>query len=69
MRVRNAVWRPPFVMYYRTTSLPAVRDDLTAAGFTLAAVALTALGQHKNGSPRCRLLIARKVARGPVDHV
>jgi hypothetical protein len=35
MHVRNAVWRPPFVMYYRTTPFPAVRDDLTAAGFTV----------------------------------
>jgi hypothetical protein len=38
MRVRNAVWRPPFVMYYRTSPLPAVRDDLAAAGFTATAV-------------------------------
>ena len=35
MRVRNAVWRPPFVMYYRTCPLPAVRADLTATGFTV----------------------------------
>ncbi|MGH3292144.1 MAG: class I SAM-dependent methyltransferase, partial [Trebonia sp.] len=33
MRVRNAVWRPPFVMYYRTWPLRAVHRDLTAAGF------------------------------------
>src|SRR6185503_5096036 len=38
MRVRNAVWRPPFVMYYRTTPFPAVRDDLTTAGFTVGTV-------------------------------
>jgi len=25
MRVRNAVWRPPFVMYYRTCPLSVVR--------------------------------------------
>jgi len=62
MRVRNAVWRPPFVMYYRTSPLPAVRDDLTAAGFTVRAVALTALGRHRHGSPRCRLILARKPA-------
>ncbi len=37
MRVRNAVWRPTFVMYYRTTPLPAVCGDLTAAGFTVRA--------------------------------
>jgi ubiquinone/menaquinone biosynthesis C-methylase UbiE len=52
MRVRNAVWRPPFVMSYRTTPLPAVRDDLTAAGFTTTAVDLA-------GGPPC-LLLGRK---------
>lgn len=62
MRVRNAVWRPPFVMYYRTSPLSAVCNDLTAAGFTVRAVALTALGQQRNGSPRCRLILARKPA-------
>ncbi|MFD0744834.1 class I SAM-dependent methyltransferase [Phytohabitans flavus] len=62
MRVRNAVWRPPFVMYYRTTPLPALRDDLTAAGFTVTTVAVTGLGRHRDGSPRCRLILARKPA-------
>jgi ubiquinone/menaquinone biosynthesis C-methylase UbiE len=62
MRVRNAVWRPPFVMYYRTSPLPAVRDDLAAAGFAVTTVALTALGRHRDGSPRCRLVLARKPA-------
>jgi SAM-dependent methyltransferase len=38
MRVRNAVWRPLFVMYYRTCSLHAVRNDLTASGFTVTTV-------------------------------
>jgi hypothetical protein len=51
MRVRNAVWRPPFVMYYRTSPLPAIRTDLTAAGFTVRAVALTALGRHPGRQP------------------
>jgi SAM-dependent methyltransferase len=60
MRVRNAVWRPPFVMYYRTSPLSAVRDDLRAAGFTVRAVALTALGRYRDGSPRCGLVLARK---------
>jgi ubiquinone/menaquinone biosynthesis C-methylase UbiE len=64
MRVRNAVWRPPFVMYYRTTPLLAVQDDLTAAGFAVEASALTALGRHRDGSPRCWLVLARK----PADH-
>jgi ubiquinone/menaquinone biosynthesis C-methylase UbiE len=62
MRVRNAVWRPPFVMYYRTRALAGVLHDLTAAGFTATAEALTALGQHRDGSPRCRLILARKPA-------
>ncbi|MER7445079.1 class I SAM-dependent methyltransferase [Micromonospora avicenniae] len=62
MRVRNAVWRPPFVMYYRTSPLVAVRDDLTAAGFTVRAVPLTALGRRRDGSPRCQLVLARKPA-------
>jgi ubiquinone/menaquinone biosynthesis C-methylase UbiE len=62
MRVRNAVWRPPFVMYYRTSPLLAVRDDLEAAGFTVRTVALTVLGRHRDGGPRCRLIIARKPA-------
>jgi ubiquinone/menaquinone biosynthesis C-methylase UbiE len=60
MRVRNAVWRPPFVMYYRTWPLPAVRDDLTASGFTVTTTPLTALGRRRDGSPRCRLVLARR---------
>jgi hypothetical protein len=49
-------------MYYRTSPLLTVRDDLTAAGFTATAVVLTALGRHRDGSPRCRLILARKPA-------
>ena len=60
MRVRNAIWRPPFVMYYRTTPLAALRHDLTAAGFTAEAIALTALGRRRDGSPRCWLMLGRK---------
>lgn len=60
MRVRNAVWRPPFVMYYRTTTLLPVRDDLMAAGFTVRAVPLTAFGAHRDGSPRLGLVLGRK---------
>jgi SAM-dependent methyltransferase len=59
MRVRNAVWRPPFVMYYRTCPLHAVRNDLTASGFTVTTLPLTALGRREDGSPRCRLVLAR----------
>jgi ubiquinone/menaquinone biosynthesis C-methylase UbiE len=61
MRVRNAVWRPPFVMYYRTCPLRAVCDDLTASGFTVSTVPLTTLGRRADGSPRCRLVVARRV--------
>jgi ubiquinone/menaquinone biosynthesis C-methylase UbiE len=60
MRVRNALWRPPFVMYYRTWPLHAVRAELTASGFTVTTVSLTALGRGEDGSPRYRLVIARK---------
>ncbi len=59
MRVRNAVWRPPFVMYYRTCPLHAVRDDLTAAGFTVTTVPLTAPCHHEAGSQH-RLVLARR---------
>jgi SAM-dependent methyltransferase len=62
MRARNAVWRPPFVMYYRTCPLHAVRDDLTASGFTVATVPLTALGRREDGSLRCRLVLARRAS-------
>jgi SAM-dependent methyltransferase len=60
MRVRNALWRPPFVMYYRTWPLHAVRSDLTASGFTVTTVPLTALGRREDGSPRYRLVLARR---------
>ncbi len=63
MRVRNAVWRPPFVMYYRTCPLHAVRDDLTASGFTVTTLPLTALGRRADGSPWGRLVLARRASR------
>jgi ubiquinone/menaquinone biosynthesis C-methylase UbiE len=59
MRIRNAVWEPPFIMYYRTGPLHLVRSELTAAGFNVTAVPLTALGTRKDGSPRARLILAR----------
>jgi ubiquinone/menaquinone biosynthesis C-methylase UbiE len=62
MRVRNAVRRPPFVMYYRTWPLHAVRNDLTASGFAVTTVPLLALGRREDGSPRCRLVLARKAS-------
>jgi SAM-dependent methyltransferase len=60
MRARNAVWHPPFVMYYRTCPLSSVRADLTAAGFTVTTVPLAALGPRPDGGPRFRLVLARK---------
>ncbi|MGW0365325.1 methyltransferase domain-containing protein [Streptomyces sp. NPDC002990] len=80
MRVRNAVWRPPFVMYYRTFPLSGVRRDLQAAGFTVETVPLEHFGRRPvtsprpggpaEGSPRWRLVLARAapgrgVARAP----
>ena len=62
MRVRNAVWRPPFVMYYRTCPPHAVRNDLTASRFTVTTVPLTALGRRGDGSPRYRLVLARRAS-------
>jgi SAM-dependent methyltransferase len=59
MRVRNLVWRPPFVMYYRTFPLGAVLDDLGRAGFTVTLTPLDAFGRRPDGSPRCRLVLAR----------
>ncbi|MFG1945356.1 class I SAM-dependent methyltransferase [Nonomuraea sp. NPDC048826] len=60
MRVRNAVWRPPFVMYYRTCPLPTIHDELTTTGFSVTTVPLTALGTRDDGTPRCHLVLARK---------
>jgi SAM-dependent methyltransferase len=62
MRARNAVWRPPFVMYYGTCPLHAVRDDLTAAGFIVTTVPLAALGRREDGSPRYRLVLGRRAS-------
>jgi SAM-dependent methyltransferase len=51
LRVRNAVRRPPFVMYYLTCAPDAVRRDLAAAGLAVSAVPL---------GPRCELLLGRR---------
>ncbi|MFG2892526.1 class I SAM-dependent methyltransferase [Streptomyces sp. NPDC048248] len=60
MRVRNALWRPPFVMYYRTWPLGPVREDLLRAGFRVELLPLEELGRRGDGSPKCRLVVARK---------
>jgi ubiquinone/menaquinone biosynthesis C-methylase UbiE len=63
MRVRNAVWRPPFVMYYRTCPPHAVLNDLTTSGFAVTTVPLTALGRREDGSPQYRLVLACKASK------
>ncbi len=60
MRARNAVWRPPFVMYYRTCPLSALRTELTGSLFTVTTIPLTALGRRADGSPPYGLVLARK---------
>ncbi|MEU3463527.1 class I SAM-dependent methyltransferase [Streptomyces sp. NPDC006733] len=60
MRVRNALWRPPFVMYYRTFPLRGVRDDLVGAGFRVELLPLEEFGRRPDGSPHCRLVVARR---------
>lgn len=51
MRVRNAVWRPKFVMYYRTHPRPALFADLANAGFTVETTPMPGVGE---------LIIARR---------
>ncbi|MGW7460570.1 class I SAM-dependent methyltransferase [Streptomyces sp. NPDC054797] len=60
MWMRNAVWRPPFVMYYRTFPFGGVREDLRAAGFTVETVPLEQFGRLPGGAPRWRLVLARR---------
>jgi ubiquinone/menaquinone biosynthesis C-methylase UbiE len=61
MRVRNAVWRPPFVMYYRAFRLGDVRRELEGAGFRVGLQALPEFGRRGDGSPRVRLVRAVRV--------
>ncbi|TJZ57400.1 class I SAM-dependent methyltransferase [Streptomyces piniterrae] len=60
MRIRNALWRPHFVMYYRTFRLADVRAELAGAGFDVRLHALPELGRRPDGSPRCRLVVATR---------
>ncbi|MER5205400.1 methyltransferase domain-containing protein [Streptomyces sp. NPDC002825] len=64
MRLRNAVWRPPFVMYYRTFRLADVRARLEETGFEVTLTPIEPLGRRADGSPHCRLVVARKRGRG-----
>ena len=58
MRVRNALWRPPFVMYYRAFRLGDVRRELEHAGFQVGLEALPEFGRRSDGSPCVRLVRA-----------
>ncbi|MER6998827.1 methyltransferase domain-containing protein [Streptomyces sp. NPDC000410] len=61
MRARNLLWRPRFVMYYRTFRLPDVRAELERVGFAVESRPLDGLGRRADGSPRAALVLARKV--------
>ncbi|MFG3155879.1 class I SAM-dependent methyltransferase [Streptomyces sp. NPDC048219] len=61
MRVRNALWRPPFVMYYRTFRLGDVGRELARTGFRADLHALPGFGLRPDGSPRARLVVARRL--------
>ncbi|NEC91411.1 class I SAM-dependent methyltransferase [Streptomyces sp. SID12501] len=69
MRVRNAVWKPPFVMYYRAFRLADVRRELTHAGFDVETYVLPEFGRGPDGSPRCRMVVATRTPaeRQPVS--
>ncbi|MFC4328057.1 class I SAM-dependent methyltransferase [Streptomyces andamanensis] len=61
MRVRNAVWRPPFVMYYRAFRFGGVLRELERAGLRPELHALPGFGRRADGSPRARLIAARRL--------
>ncbi len=63
MRVRNALWRPPFVMYYRAFRFGDVRRELAGAGFRVDLQDLPEFGRRRDGSPRVRLVVARLPVR------
>ncbi|MEU9575913.1 class I SAM-dependent methyltransferase [Streptomyces chilikensis] len=63
MRIRNAVWRPPFVMYYRVLTFGVLRDALGGAGFEVRTYAMPEFGRREGGGPRCRLVVATRPPR------
>lgn len=65
MRVRNAVLRPTFVMYYREFRLADVRRELARAGFRTELYALPEFGRREDGSPRARMVVATRP--GPAE--
>ncbi|MFF3405358.1 class I SAM-dependent methyltransferase [Streptomyces sp. NPDC002742] len=60
MRVRNAVRRPTFVMYYRAFRLGDVERELARAGFRTELHPLTEFGRRRDGSPRARMVVATR---------
>ncbi|MEW2133836.1 class I SAM-dependent methyltransferase [Streptomyces sp. NPDC005435] len=62
MRVRNSVWRPPFVMYYRAFRLGDVTRELRRTGFAVELRELPEFGRRDDGAPRARLVVARRAA-------
>ncbi|MET9890483.1 class I SAM-dependent methyltransferase [Streptomyces sp. NPDC006465] len=60
MRVRNAVRRPTFVMYYRAFRLGDVERELARAGFRTQLHALPEFGRRRDGSPRARMVVATR---------
>jgi SAM-dependent methyltransferase len=60
MRLRNAVWKPSFVMYYRTFGPADVIHELADAGFTVELLPAEAFGRRTDGSPRCVTVVARR---------
>ncbi|MFF9283344.1 class I SAM-dependent methyltransferase [Streptomyces griseosporeus] len=60
MRVRNALWRPPFVMYYRAFRLGDVHRELERAGFRVELQPLPEFGRRRDGSPRARMVVAQR---------
>ncbi|MCS0603826.1 class I SAM-dependent methyltransferase [Streptomyces sp. LP11] len=65
MRVRNALWRPPFVMYYRAFRLGDVLGGLRRAGFAVETAPQPEFGRRDDGSPRARLVTARRLSPPP----
>ncbi|GEC05389.1 methyltransferase [Streptomyces spinoverrucosus] len=61
MRVRNAVWRPPFVMYYRAVRFGDLLRELEGAGFRVHLHPLPEFGRQRDGSPRVRMVVARRL--------
>lgn len=64
MRVRNALWRPPFVMYYRAFRLGEVGRELARAGFAVELRPLPEFGEREDGSPRAAMVLARRGTAG-----